>query len=274
MDYLRKEQIVKGCCRNATAFLKQRKEKRKMMQERRIEKRRFGISGSLLKMIALVSMTIDHIGAVIIQRFMVTPGFESDFWESLYWPFRNVGRMAFPIFCFLLVEGFQHTRNRNKYFFRMLVFALISEIPFNLAIQGELFVSQYQNVFWELALGILLMMVMEKIDSRKVNTIFKISLTILVVIIGALVAETLHFDYGEHGIISIALLYYFRQYRGVQILVGSLSFLWYWKALFGFLPIALYNGKRGGRIKYAFYIFYPSHLLILYLVAKVAGCIY
>ena len=234
----------------------------------------FGISGSFLKTIALLSMTIDHFGAVIIESFMMNPEFDMEFWRTLYWPFRYIGRVAFPIFCFLLVEGFGHTKNQKKYLFRMFLFALLSEIPFNLAFEGKIIAPGYQNIFWELALGIVLMMVIQKIEKSRRNTFFNFSLIFLAVLLGAVIAEVLSFDYGEHGIISIAVLYYFRKYKGVQLLAGALSFLWYWKAMFGFLPIALYNGKRGRNIKYAFYIFYPSHLLIFYFIAKVAGCIY
>ncbi|MBR5578470.1 MAG: conjugal transfer protein TraX [Lachnospiraceae bacterium] len=239
-----------------------------------MEGKSFGISGSTLKIIALLTMTIDHIGAVLIQRFILTPGFDTNFWQSLYMPFRNIGRIAFPIFCFLLVEGFVHTQNRGKYLIRMILFALISEIPFNLALKGEIWVKEYQNVFWELALGILLMILLEKIENTRVNYFLKFSLTVLFTIIVAIVGELLCFDYGQYGIVTIAVLYYFRRFRSLQLIAGGASFLWSWKAIFAFLPIAFYNGKRGRQIKYAFYIFYPAHLLLFYIISKVAGCIY
>ena len=218
-------------------------------------------------------MTIDHIGAVMIRRFMSMEGFNTIFWGSIYQPFRNIGRIAFPIFCFLLVEGYIHTKNKKNYLLRMLLFAFISEIPFNLAISGTIFEARYQNIFWELSLGIVLMMIIEKIQKVKGGYILKFSLIVAIVLPGIWMAEQMNFDYGDHGIITIVLLYFFRNYRNLQLIAGALSFLWSYLAIWGFLPIAFYNGKRGRQIKYAFYIFYPSHLLLLYLITKVVGCI-
>ena len=239
-----------------------------------MELKRPSFSGSTLKMIALVIMFIDHIGAVIVQRTMAMEGFNHDFWSSLYWPIRYVGRLAFPIFCFLLVEGFVHTSNVKKYLKGMLLFALISEIPFNLGIAGTLFSLEYQNVFWELALGIMAMLSLEMIEKKKSNYWIQVVLRIAVIIVFAGIAEVLNFDYGMYGIISIVALYAFREKRLMQLLIGAVSFYWEPVAPLAFLLIALYNGKRGRNIKYAFYIFYPTHLLILYAIARIIGCRY
>ena len=239
-----------------------------------MELKRPSFSGSTLKMIALVIMFIDHIGAVIVQRTMAMEGFNHDFWSSLYWPIRYVGRLAFPIFCFLLVEGFVHTSNVKKYLKGMLLFALISEIPFNLGIAGTLFSLEYQNVFWELALGIMAMLSLEMIEKKKSNYWIQVVLRIAVIIVFAGIAEVLNFDYGMYGIISIVALYAFREKRLMQLLIGAVSFYWEPVAPLAFLLIALYNGKRGRNIKYAFYIFYPTHLLVLYAIARIIGCRY
>ena len=111
--------------------------------------RRLGINGATLKMIALITMTIDHIGAVLVRKLMVMERFNTAFWSELYQPFRNIGRISFPIYCFLLVEGFVHTKNKWKYLFRMILFSFISEIPFNLAISGNILEPAYQNILWE-----------------------------------------------------------------------------------------------------------------------------
>ena len=239
-----------------------------------MELKRPSFSGSTLKMIALVIMFFDHIGAVIVQRTMAMEGFNHDFWSSLYWPIRYVGRLAFPIFCFLLVEGFVHTSNVKKYLKGMLLFALISEIPFNLGIAGTLFSLEYQNVFWELALGIMAMLSLEMIEKKKSNYWIQVVLRIAVIIVFAGIAEVLNFDYGMYGIISIVALYAFREKRLMQLLIGAVSFYWEPVAPLAFLLIALYNGKRGRNIKYAFYIFYPTHLLVLYAIARIIGCRY
>ena len=239
-----------------------------------MELRKPGLSGSTLKIIALITMFIDHIGAVIVQRTMSMPGFDHDFWNSLYWPLRYVGRLAFPIFCFLLTEGFIHTSNKKKYLSRMLIFALISEIPFNLGIAGDMFNLKYQNVFWELALGIMALICLEIVEKKKLKYYIQVILRFTIIAVFALGAEVLNLDYGMYGIISIVALYVFRQNKKLQLIVGAVSFCWEQVAPLSFLLIAFYNGKRGRRIKYAFYAFYPAHLLILYFIARVIGCQY
>lgn len=239
-----------------------------------MELKRPALSGSTLKMIAIVTMFIDHIGAVIVQRTMSMPGFDHDFWSSLYWPLRYVGRLAFPIFCFLLVEGFVHTSNVKKYLGRMLLFALISEIPFNLGITGDWINLNFQNVFWELSLGIVAMMCLEMVEKKNLNYIAQVILRLVIIAVFALGAEMLNLDYGMYGIISIVALYVFRQNKVSQLLNGAVSFLWEAVAPLAFLPIALYNGKRGRNVKYLFYVFYPAHLLGLYIIARLMGCQY
>lgn len=232
------------------------------------------LSGSTLKIIALVIMLIDHVGAVIVQRTMWMPGFDHDFWNLLYMPLRYIGRLAFPIFCFLLVEGYVHTSDIRKYIRRILLFAVVSEIPFNLAITGKVFDLNYQNVFFELAWGIGAMHCLAIVEKKGKNYVLQVILRLGLIILFALSAEHLNFDYGMYGIISIVALYVFRQNRLMQLLIGAFSFYWEPVAPLAFLLLAFYNGKRGRKIKYAFYIFYPAHLLILYVIARVIGCQY
>ena len=239
-----------------------------------MELKRVGLSGSTLKIIALVTMFIDHIGAVIVQRTMWMPGFDHDFWNSLYWPLRNIGRIAFPIFCFLLVEGFIHTSSVKKYLGRMILFAFLSEIPFNLGISGKIINFDFQNVYWELVMGIAAMICLDVIEKKKLNYLIQVILRLSVIAVFALGAEALNLDYGMYGIISIVALYVFRQNKVPQLIVGAISFCWERIAPLAFLPIAFYNGKRGRNIKLVFYIFYPAHLLVLYVIARVMGCQY
>ena len=239
-----------------------------------MELKRVGLSGSTLKIIALVTMFIDHIGAVIVQRTMWMPGFDHDFWNSLYWSLRNIGRIAFPIFCFLLVEGFIHTSSVKKYLGRMILFAFLSEIPFNLGISGKIINFDFQNVYWELVMGIAAMICLDVIEKKKLNYLIQVILRLSVIAVFALGAEALNLDYGMYGIISIVALYVFRQNKVPQLIVGAISFCWERIAPLAFLPIAFYNGKRGRNIKLVFYIFYPAHLLILYIIARVMGCQY
>lgn len=236
-----------------------------------VEKLNLSINGGQLKRLALISMLIDHAGAVIVQRFMGMPEFNYEFWHKLYEPMRLMGRVAFPIYCYLLVQGFIHTKNKGKYFLRICVFALISEIPFNLAITGNLFHSGYQNVFCELALGMLMLFFLEIVE-KKTEALFLKGIEIFTIVCLAMcLGEIFNFDYGYYGIFSIFILYFCRGNKRTQLVSGALSFLWEWPAIFAFLPLALYNGKRGRQMKYAFYIIYPLHLIIYYYIAILAG---
>ncbi len=243
---------------------------------------RKGLSGSTLKMIAILTMFIDHVGAAFVGRFLMTSGMmeamateeTSMGWlmdhVSLYMTYsvmRMIGRIAFPIFCFLLVEGAEHTKNRVRYAARLAVFALISEIPFDLAFRGTLLEFSYQNVFFTLFLGLAAMIGCQYVEDADFNQIVRILLEILVVAVCMGAAEFLKTDYSAKGILCIMVLYFFRKNRRMQVLAGCLVFFW-WElpALIAFVPIALYNGKKGWNLKYFFYLFYPLHLLLIYLV--------
>jgi hypothetical protein len=141
-----------------------------------------GISGSTLKMIAIVTMLIDHIGAAVLARLLMVNGLgELDQtntdaimqWLSangaLYWMYtvmRMIGRVAFPIFCFLLVEGFVHTHNVKGYLGRLVLFGILSEVPFDLAFFRTPFDPSAQNVYWTLALGVLAMAGLKRFEKE------------------------------------------------------------------------------------------------------------
>ena len=126
-----------------------------------------GLSGTALKYIAMATMLADHIGAVLLERIVYYRGnleqvamlMTSQWGDTLYWLWRmlrTVGRIAFPIYCFLLVEGFLHTRDWRRYWLRMAAFALISEIPFRLAVWNT-WAGGSSNVYVELAIGLLVL---------------------------------------------------------------------------------------------------------------------
>lgn len=230
-----------------------------------------GISGSTLKLIAIVTMLIDHIGAAIFWRLLVS-GEQSPVIYQTYTAMRTIGRIAFPIFCFLLVEGYEHTRDKRKYAMRMFAFALVSEIPFDLAFMGEVLEFGHQNVYFTLCIGLITIMGFEAVQQKtEWHPLLRTAVLAAVTIAGFGVAAALRTDYDATGVMCILLLYLFRKTRGLQILVGCLAFAWELPALVGFIPIAFYNGKRGWNIKYIFYLFYPVHLLLLYLVCLGMG---
>ena len=255
-----------------------------------------GISGSTLKIMALIFMVIDHTAAIllppVLEKYGVTwlGNLSMEYMRELLlegyvgWIYilyqvmrRVLGRLAFPIYCFLLVEGFEKTRNRVKYAGRLLLFALISEVPFNFAFRGKAFDISYQNVFFTLLLGFLMIWMMEAVEKyflpeEKRGGMWRLLAAITgeaaVFLLAGLAAEFIKCDYGAHGTIAIGLLYFFRKNKVEQMIAGCVAFFWEITAMFSFVFIGFYNGKRGIRLKYVFYIFYPAHLLVLYLISR------
>lgn len=250
-----------------------------------MEEKKFGLPGSTLKWIAIITMLIDHIGASILTKKLLYMswypeefgGVTNEFIEqynNLYYLMRvtrTIGRIAFPIFCFLLVEGFLRTKDFRKYLVRMALFALMSEIPFDLVFTGKLFYWGYQNVMITLLIGMLAMYGCKVIEEKLSNEVGRLVAWAGCFALGALVAELLKTDYGAKGIIPIMVLYFLRHFKWYQLLGGALSFYWEFPAPLSFLFIGFYNGKRGMKMKYFFYLFYPLHLFVLYLICKWMG---
>ncbi len=232
----------------------------------------------VLKVIAMISMLFDHFGDAC---------FKSISWMNL------IGRFAFPIFAFQISEGYIHTKNLKKYFLRLLLFALISQIPFTL------FLSTYTqgfavNIFATLFVGLFAIFTYDKICScklhliknEKANSYISKIIGFLFVILLGLFAEVCHFDYGFFGIAIIFLFYLFKNNKlamvisyitlcilkyGIQIISYGFNVWYVFLAIFTILPIifiCLYNGKQGRKIKYLLYFFYPVHLVILYFLFR------
>lgn len=240
-----------------------------------------GITGSTLKLIALAAMLIDHIGAVILEPLIIRGSGASIGLTSITALYTIdqimrlvIGRSAFPIFCFLLVEGFQRTSGVYRYAGRLLLFAIVSEIPFDLAIADTWMSTNWQNVFFTLFLGLVVMIGVEKVKALGWNRWISGIAAIGILFAGMLAADLLNTDYGGYGVLCMAVLYFFRGDRRKQIIAGSIAFVGgdylYHGSLsellapLGFVPVALYNGERGLKLKYVFYLFYPLHLLVLY----------
>lgn len=313
--------------------------------------RQKGISGSTIKIIAVAAMLIDHIAAAVLMRQIVANGYmdvaaSGNMADMMQWlmdngalfyiyeAMRMIGRLGFPIFCFLLVEGFQRTRNLKKYALRLAAFALISEIPFDLAFKGEIFYMGYQNVYFTLLFGLLALCCIDYVDKHELPKAAKIIFRVTGVaapgvymmaltygmlknepaallftgVIGALVAgvallifrkvrggqrtqlfcaeltvlvfwmcvaEAFMTDYSGMGVLTIGVMYFYRKRKVISALAGcivltimSVSEI---TAFFTLIPIALYNGSRGLKMKYFFYAFYPVHLALLYFIAVWLG---
>lgn len=219
------------------------------------------LSGSALKTIAVISMLIDHIGANILRNMNSAqmPLFLHG--PSLYRISRDIGRIAMPIYVFLLVEGAMHTRNRFKYGMNLLIFALLSELPWNLVHSGTMKYEK-QNVYFTLLLGYLAICCIDKFQEQQ-------WIQLILILALLYISNKLNADYGWKGYVFILIMYWFRYEKVAQAIGGSCWLVFEWKACFAFLPINMYNGERGyikGNLKYIFYLFYPVHLLILYYV--------
>ncbi len=303
---------------------------------------KYGLNRGNLKMIALFCMALDHIAAIVLtawQNTLIkdTPLYIFDNFLIIF--LRLIGRLAFPIFCFFIVEGLIHTRNVYKYAFRLLLLALLSEIPFDLAHTAKFIDFNDQNVFWTLFLGLVAIYCIEGLY-RKFK-LKKPALYLLIFIIALLadtVAYTINCDYGAFGVTTIIIIYlvgkkeYFMPFvinglalinfyfvlinlKGIDygenadlapiafavyitfVLTVSSVALFFTKfiknknsrkmyaacvtlsamsfdeaaALVNVLLMKYYNGEKGKKIGWIFYLFYPLHFLILACICKLLG---
>ncbi len=230
------------------------------------------LSGSSLKIIAILAMFIDHFAASILYHGILLPAAPispgSPEWTiyQIYDAMRFIGRIAFPIFCFLLVEGFFYTSNRKKYAIRLFLFAILSEVPFDLAIFQTPLTWDHQNVFFTLLIGFVTIWI---IENNKYSA-YAIPLQMICILAGCAISYVLQTDYDYRGILLIVILYYFRYNRCLQTIAGCISLLWEAPACLAFIPLNMYNGKRGLPMKYFFYAFYPLHLLIFGIILQIA----
>jgi hypothetical protein len=233
-----------------------------------------GLSGSTLKIIAMVTMMIDHFAASVVYGMYYLDQYDSQIVAATHDIMRLIGRVAFPIFCFLLVEGYRYTRNAWKYALRLGIFAIVSEIPFDLALFNKIVDLNYQNVFFTLLLGLLTIKIMDIVWEKYQNTFAGWSASFGVALLGIIAADLLRTDYGSRGVLCIVIFFIFRHSRLWQTVGGTIAYVNLLSeptATFAFIPIAAYNGKRGLKLKYIFYIFYPAHLLIFYFISCLMG---
>jgi hypothetical protein len=230
------------------------------------------LDGFTLKMIAIITMTIDHTAAVL------TCG-------DWYWLMRGIGRISFPIYCFLLVEGYFHTKSVGRYALRLLIAAAVSELPFDLAIGGHFPDWDDQSVMLTLLIGLVTVYLVdrskkwaEKLCATKATQrILWGAMAVVFSCGGVALAERLSSDYGGRGILVILLFYFLRE-KPVLLTAALLVYLyrefWWLEAIgtLAMIPISMYNGKRGpmpgGKVgQWFFYLYYPLHLGVLVLIA-------
>jgi len=244
-----------------------------------MEEKRFGLSASALRALAMTLMLLDHLWASVV------PGNNWMTW---------VGRMAFPIFAFQAAEGYCHTSNYNKYIRRLLLFALLSEIPFNLFYIGAPVFPFHQNVMFTLLLGLLLVRQLDPARrGRGAGSFFKRCAIVWLILLVSVITFP---DYGMRGVLTVAAFYVagklpMKQLWYLAALIGlnvvgfkgemlpfmlggmELHFPVQGFAVFAILPVCLYNGRKGGggkALQYGSYVFYPAHMLALHLIRILA----
>lgn len=232
-----------------------------------------------LKIIAIICMTIDHLGVCLGTVYEGGSYFLSGFMSyNTYTILRIIGRIAFPIFCYLIVEGFFHTRNVLNYIIRLFVFALISEIPFSLLNRGTPF-SFYQNlnVFFTLAIGLITITAMEygktQCKNKVINKPILLFICLVVIICATTFADTINCDYAGYGVLVIVIFYVFKDKpllitAGLLIATLLLSNELELYGLLAMIPIVLHNHQKGPSMKYVFYSYYPVHMVVIYLIAQ------
>ena len=219
-------------------------------------------SGAQLKYIAFLSMLIDYVNKALMYPLLTENGFlryVSDVFDIL-------GRVAFPLFMFFLVEGFFKTGNRFKYLLNLIVFGIISEIPFDLFQSAVLFQPNSNNVMFTLALALVMIWVIDELKVPKsyiIPPVLWFPVSIIIVITVCLLSMIWGLDYEYHGILIAYFFYIFRNNPILSIIGGYLSIFKTPWALLGFGLTLTYNGKRGKQNKILNYLFYPVHLLIL-----------
>ncbi len=233
------------------------------------------LNSDMLRIVAVILMLSDHIWATFMS-----------FGDWMTY----IGRMAFPIFAFQIAEGYTHTRNFRKYVLRLFIFALISEIPFNLFYSSRFFNPYHQNVLFTFLLGLAAIRIL---DSLFKDFTLKRALTSAGLLLLVIVASVIGFaDYGFLGMLTVVMFYiskrlpltplfqligmvainvffYEGQFIPIEIFGKVLELPIQSFAVFALIPIWLYNGRKGSSSKimqYGFYAFYPLHMLILYLI--------
>lgn len=217
------------------------------------------MSSFALKIIAVISMLFDHTGYIIFHKFS----------------FMNfLGRLAFPIFAFQLTEGYIHTKNLKKYMLRLFLFAIISQVPYMLFL-NTFSDGFHLNILFTFILGLLAIACYEKAKNKYLG--------ILGVVVCTAISQIVSFDYEWFGIAVIFVFYLFKNKKIAMnlafIFLTAINYIYQYIitsypsylliipfCCLALIPINLYNGKKGKDMKYLLYIFYPLHLVLLYLL--------
>lgn len=238
-----------------------------LLQQMELYMKRFGkLDEATLKWVGLITMLIDHAAVCFLWRTdgaaggslrMTGPG-----WAVLYSVLRGIGRTAFPVFTFGIAEGWRHTRDQRRYMLRLLLLACISQVPFALVCGPSL------NTVWTLTVGALACWMADRLCRS--GSRLRAAGGLLAIGLLCAAASVFSMDYGWSGVVLILLFYLAGEHRLPAAWIGWVLLSVVNPAevfsLGGFLLIQCYNGHRGRQKRFLFYIFYPAHLLLLFLI--------
>ena len=225
------------------------------------------INGAGLKRIAMCCMFMDHFADVFLKPAVLLTA--SEVCSISYWLMSGIGRIAFPIFSFLLVEGFLRTRNVGNYVLRLGLCGLGSEIPYDLAFSGRIIDCHSQNVLFTLFLGLMALMLIRRLNNGREEPVRRSVVVMIMagIFLLAVFAEFSRCDYGAIGVFLIISMYLFRKQETWRDLVSGMLLVvlnpFEAAAAVAIPLIHRYNGERGKQSKYGMYLFYPGHLLLL-----------
>ena len=209
------------------------------------------LSGNQLKLLALITMTIDHVGSRLFPQIAIL---------------RIIGRLAYPIFAYMIAEGCHYTKNRTRYLLTVLGLGVCCQLIYIIA-----FRNFYCNILLTFSLSIATIYLLEK--KRWYSVLWMAFVAVVTVILPTLLSNIgFVIDYGFMGVLVPVLVYFAGENKLLAMLTGLLvlsassgGIEWY--SLFALIPLALYNGKRGKwKLKYLFYVYYPAHLFLIYVV--------
>lgn len=255
------------------------------------------LSGNSIKIIAYITMFVDHFSKIVLSYMLNNVWFPMSLNGTIpttqYYNIDNfirftlygIGSISFPLFCFLIAEGYGHTQNKKYYMGRILLFALLSEIPFDIGFFSDYSIKEktfpcywkYQNVFFTYFIAISCLLLLERVEKYfdknmiKKNWFFLVE--IFFVTIAVLLSESLKSDYGGQGILFISAFYFLRKRRFLRVVAFLLIYIVFTGnqptlfLLLSAIIMLLYSGQKGKwNMKWFGYIFYPAHIIILKLI--------
>lgn len=221
-------------------------------------------NGFILKVVAIVTMVIDHL----------TAAFELALPDNIYHIGRNIGRTSFPLFAYMIAVGYMHTKDKKNYLLRLVGVGIISEVLFDYLLFDRFYVPSYNNIFFTLALGLLALIIIGYIREVIKNKYLGEILELVVPVLLGFVAEYCHTDYGFYGVFLIYTFYiYLRSKDKITLLLPMIFGITQTPyVLPAYLLIYLDDGTHGRHLsKYITYLFYPAHILVAILLRGLVG---